>query len=780
MTIIAKALEFSEAMYDNQSKERLTNAVKVSLPDFTTEIANWKVIDYLKGLQKLRNLKKTDGKKVKDIDIDRGRDANLSGTKESQNCTLVLAEGNSGLGCVDAYVACFPDGKDYYGTLALRGKGLNVHNITEKNKHKEEENVEIQRFKRMMGLKHNTTSLKDCRYGKILIFADTDPDGYHIIGILIDYIVSRYPFLLEEGVVWYPLMPYVGVTFKQKKKEVRLQFYSLSEYKQWKDDNPIRCEVIYYKGMGSFNPEDVVEYQKKPKFMRLILDNRGRRRVDLLFDNHYSDERKEWIFKPSKPIPIEDLPSCSIKDKELGISGRLYDQKVSDFIDVNMKEYAHVALQRSIPGIDGLKPPQRDIVWGIINKWKNSGELMKLTQFCGYVSDLTHYAQGDQSIPETAKRMFFDYVGKNNLPFMEVNGIIGSREGGGVDCSSARYLKVRKSWWVDYVYRKEDKPLYRMVQEEGKDIKPLYLCPIVCILLINGGKGTATGWSTTIPRHNPLEIIDLHLELLDNPKTQFSLLPWYRGFTGKIRPLEKEVEVVIDDGEETQTITVTKSVETCGVMAVKGDKVVISELPIDTWTAPYVTYLKKLVKEKTLIKSVRDRSRNGDIKIEVVPLPDVTLSRKDLKLKSYIAVSNLISLDVDFVPIHHSTTTDILLSYHKQRLQWYKDRKSLRVAFLLNAVKTAELELLFVKEVRNKTIILSQPKRLVLDSMESKGYPASFLKMGMDAQVDEAVEIAEKKVKDLKRSYKKYNAIRPEDIWKGELLEFREAYLKRY
>lgn len=53
------------------------------------------------------------------------------------------------------------------------------------------------------------------------------------------------------------------------------------------------------------------------------------------------------------------------------------------------------------------------------------------------------------------------------------------------------------------------------------------------MVLVNGADGIGTGWSTTIPNYNPLDIVANIRKLLDNEEPE-EMSPWYRFYQGEI------------------------------------------------------------------------------------------------------------------------------------------------------------------------------------------------------------------------------------------------------
>jgi DNA topoisomerase-2 len=86
-------------------------------------------------------------KQVKLYGIRKLEDANLAGSKESHQCTLILTEGDSAKSLALAGIEVV--GRDLYGCFPLRGKFLNVR---EANMKQILDNEEITNLTKIMGL----------------------------------------------------------------------------------------------------------------------------------------------------------------------------------------------------------------------------------------------------------------------------------------------------------------------------------------------------------------------------------------------------------------------------------------------------------------------------------------------------------------------------------------------------------------------------------------------------------------------------------------------------
>lgn len=170
--------------FKSQSKEELTTPIsefgsRCEIDDksiktlLNSEICK-NALEFLK-FKESKELNQSDGKKkVRLTGIPKLEDANFSGTKQSQKCTLILTEGDSAK--TFAVSGTNIIGRDYYGIFPLRGKLLNVRTAAIK---KLAENEEIKNLKTILGLqnrkfKSTDELLKTMRYGKILILTDQD------------------------------------------------------------------------------------------------------------------------------------------------------------------------------------------------------------------------------------------------------------------------------------------------------------------------------------------------------------------------------------------------------------------------------------------------------------------------------------------------------------------------------------------------------------------------------------------------------------------------------
>ena len=205
-----------------------------------------------------------------------------------------------------------------------------------------------------------------------------------------------------------------------------------------------------------------------------------------------ADDRKAWLDNYEPDVNI-DHSLDSLRYKE--------------FIDRELIHFSIANNQRAIPSMcDGLKPGKRKILYSCFKrKLKND---IKVAQLSGYISEHSAYHHGEVSLQGTIVGMAQDYVGSNNINLLLPKGQFGSRNAGGKDAASARYIYTTLSKVTRAIFPEPDDHLYTYIIDEGQMIEPEFYLPIIPMVLVNGTAGIGTGWSTKVPCYNPREIVD--------------------------------------------------------------------------------------------------------------------------------------------------------------------------------------------------------------------------------------------------------------------------------
>lgn len=541
--------------FTSQMKTKLSAPVpKIKIEEATLKpLKDWKLVDRLYAAiqaKQFKTLAKNGGRNSRINDL-KFKDANAP-KNQRLNCILYLVEGDSAASYVQELVRLAPTGREYIGVLPLKGKILNVTNA---NILQLQNQPELERIRDAIGLIEgldygDDNNYSKLRFGSIMVMTDSDVDGKHITGLIINYFHQRFNALLERGFIMYYRTPIVRVT---KNRAVR-KFFTEGEYLNWKNNTPNHKSwaVKYFKGLGTSKDVDVKDDYNDPHVVNYVYDDNTDDAMKLAFDKKQSDARKDWIsnWKPNLELAVTD------------------DQNISDFINDEFIEYSVANVKRSIPKFtDGFKHVNRQIVFGIHKKW-NIGSVeskgvkkykeLKVESFANFVAEVADYHHGPTSLSGAIIKMAQDFVGSNNVPLLEQDGQFGTRNEGGKDAPAARYPNTLPSKIFQYIFRKEDQPIlkYGTTEEDEKKItEPDTYFPIIPLILVNGSIGIGTGWSTTIANHNLLDVVNwlIHrINLSDTAATSVTtaknllptLIPWYRDFTGKIEVVDRRNKMI--------------------------------------------------------------------------------------------------------------------------------------------------------------------------------------------------------------------------------------------
>jgi len=532
--------------FTSQTKETLKTKVsefgsKCELSDkFIKKLSVTGIFDQILMMAKIKDqaiLKKTDGKKTtKILGYPKLEECSFAGTKRSNECKLILTEGDSAKSMVMS--ARNVIGSEKYGIFPLRGKLLNVR---EANPKQLLENEEITAIKKILGLQHGKDykDTSDLRYGGIILLTDQDSDAFHIRGLLINAIHYMCPSLINLNTFITCLNTPIVKATNQKTKNTT-PFYNLIEYEEWKNDNNIKdYNIKYYKGLGSSNKSEACEYFDKiedklvyytttdedyPTVVKKLYNDPVLEAITLAFQKNRADCRKKWLLNYD--------PNNILINKDNKVS-------IPHFIHNELIQFSNYDNIRSIPSIcDGFKPVQRKILYGCIKKKLfNPKDELKVSQLSGYISSLTSYHHGETSMMMSIINMAQNFIGSNNINLLFPSGQFGSRVMLGSDHASPRYIFTYLNKVTRSIFREEDDIILKYLNDDGVFIEPEHFYGIIPMILCNGCTGIGSGFSTEIACYNPLEIVDNLKNMMKGeyePNEPTKLKPWYNKFKGKI------------------------------------------------------------------------------------------------------------------------------------------------------------------------------------------------------------------------------------------------------
>jgi DNA topoisomerase-2 len=737
--------------FSSQTKEVLTSKTSCKLSeDFLKKaVAKLGIVDKVLEAQNIKDakdLKKTDGKKTSKISVPKLDDATFAGTARSHECTLILTEGDSAKAM--ALSGLSQEQRKLYGVFPLRGKLLNVKDMTSK---KIEATEEIANMKKIIGLESGKKykDVKSLRYGSILIMTDQDYDGSHIRGLLINMFHELWHQLIEiPGFITYMATPIV----KASKGTKTLSFYSQYDYEEWRKENPT-WKVKYYKGLGTSTRDEAKEYFKSMNVVKYTYSDDSDKSIELAFNKSMSDNRKEWLktYSRSDILPAGDVT-------------------YENFVNKDLIHFSNYNLERSIPNVmDGLKTSQRKILFSALKR--NLKSEIRVAQFAGYVSEHSGYHHGEASLNDAIIGMAQDYVGSNNLAWLVPQGQFGTRLQGGNDAASPRYIHTYLQPYISSLVPADDLDCLKYRDDDGLPVEPEWYAPVLPMLLVNGARGIGTGYSTYIPQCNPNHLlVGLQRWLKKEVKLEdINLEPWYRGFTGKIEKSGSDFTVK-------------------GNWTVDKDTMTITELPVETWTSDYKEWLDKQVTEGT-IKDYTDTSTDMVvcIKIKLTGTPE-HLKIIEKSLTGKIKLSNMHAFDSECVINKYETLHEILDEFSVIRLNLYKKRRAhcleqmrARLPFHENVVRFIEQQSADVPlpDLRRKTreecdtLLEKQKFAKISDSFDYlMDLPIKSITVTNARKHQADLEALRGKIAELEKKT-------PEQLWLDDLETFSGLYSKK-
>lgn len=703
--------------FDSQTKETLTlrpSAFGSKCPikeEFMKKVLKSGVVDNIMSFVKFKQdqlLKKTDGtKRTRITGLAKLDDANNAGTKNGQECTLILTEGDSAKTLAVSGLSAV--GRDNYGVFPLRGKLLNVRESTHAQIMA---NAEINAIKQIMGLQHGKaySDTKSLRYGHLMIMTDQDHDGSHIKGLIVNLFDHFWPGLLElPGFLLEFITPIVKVWKGKEGNGVNERsFFTIPEYELWKEENNggKGWNFKYYKGLGTSTPQDAKSYfSNMERHLKSFspVKNEERGLIDMAFSKKKADERKEWL-RQFQPGTYMDHSQESIS--------------LDDFINKELILFSLADNARSIPCVlDGLKPGQRKILFSCFKK--NLQTDIKVAQLAGYISEHSAYHHGEQSLCSTIVGMAQNFVGSNNIPTLEPRGQFGTRLQGGKDAASPRYIYTCLSKLATAIYNPADNAILDYLNEDGQSIEPVWYIPVLPMVLVNGAEGIGTGWSTSIPNYNPYEIVQNILNIMDGKAIE-KMHPWYRGYTGSIEP----------SGPDKYAVTgIIKKLDNTTVE--------ITELPLKTWTQSYKEDLESWLigsdKSPAWIKDYKEYHTDSKVKF-VVTLTEENMREAELvglekkfKLVSSLSTSNIVCFDSEGRIQRYSNIESILTSFYDVRRQWYSKRKKYLINQLTEDYNKADNKVRFVTEIiKGRLVVQGKKKQDIIKDLQQREYKPFF------------------------------------------------------
>ncbi len=313
---------------------------------------------------------------------------------------------------------------------------------------------------------------------------------------------------------------------------------------------------------------------------------------------------------------------------------RMIDLPIEDELRDSYLTYAmSVIVSRALPDVrDGLKPSQRRILVAMNDLNLGPGaKRVKCAKISGDTSG-NYHPHGESVIYPTLVRMAQEWNMRSLL--IDKQGNFGSVAG--LPPAAMRYTEARLSAvaammlddlkldTVDYI------PTYDEVRTE-----PTVLPCRFPNLLVNGTSGIAVGMATSIPPHNPTEVCDALIRLLDDPDVSIDelmeIIPGPDFPTGGVICGRSGIRRGYRTGRSTIVVRAK-----CKIEEMRGNRsrIVVSEIPYQQYRDRVIERIAALVNEDKIkgISAIRDESDLKEPVRLVIELkrdadPDVVLNQ---------------------------------------------------------------------------------------------------------------------------------------------------------
>lgn len=326
-----------------------------------------------------------------------------------------------------------------------------------------------------------------------------------------------------------------------------------------------------------------------------------------------------------------------------------------------------------------------------------------------------------------------------------------SRLIGGDDAASERYIFTLLNSLTRHVFPEADDAVLTYKDDDGTLVEPEYYVPIIPFCLMNGISGIGTGFSCEIPSYNPKDIVSYLKTKLTSEESQshsIDFIPYYEGFQGTVEKISEHKFLIK------------------GKYEILGeDKIKITELPVGTWTMPYITFLEGLL-DGTVDKSgkksqpvIKDMvSMSTEVKIDItVTFPKGKLSElltsepingleKMLKLTTTVSTTNMHMFNAESKLHKYTSIQEIIEEFYVTRMKVYQIRKDALIADMNKLLVKLSNRARYILDVLSGIIDLrKKTNQQVQDLMEGNKYDRIdgdfkyLIKMPMDSVTEENV-----------------------------------------
>jgi DNA topoisomerase-2 len=203
-------------------------------------------------------------------------------TQKRSEAVLGLFEGMSALNGVRKF-----RNAQKFAAFPLRGKFINVSELTPKNVMK---NEEAQKLMSAIGLRMGEEpDWVNLRYGSILFFVDADTDGTSIACLLTNFFYKYWPQLFEREMIFLVLTP---IVVSSKKNELK-HFYTEEDFEDFvNSDESKGWTSAYKKGLSALDEISYKEMMDAPVKVMLSSNADTAKQLNVWFGKDPTERKK--------------------------------------------------------------------------------------------------------------------------------------------------------------------------------------------------------------------------------------------------------------------------------------------------------------------------------------------------------------------------------------------------------------------------------------------------------------------------------------------------------
>lgn len=752
--------------FTSQTKEQLSLDIRKSGASWEPSAAfvrNFKksaAMEAMMAEQELRDMRKAKQAATKGssanaryVAVDGYESATSAGDpKRTLPVSLMLTEGDSAKAFAVAGLSV--TGRAQYGVFPLRGK---LKNVRGEKLTAILQTLEIANILKILGVdfsRGDPQTTKDLRYDRLIILTDQDVDGAHIGGLILNALWVLLPDLMrnEPHFVQRLATPLVRAVNRAGQTH---EFMTEREFDEWYGQGQTGYTVKYYKGLGTSTPRDAKALFSQLSKYLITIDCAAPEDVELLvdfFDSKRADRRKELLMSTASNVEVDYAQAT------VGL-GRFLMAEMMPFSRYNNeRSLAHV--------IDGLKPALRKILWVLLSGNKTTPTL-KVAQLSGEVARKTHYKHGENSLNDAIVKMAQDFpLSGNNINLLTPEGMFGNRHGD--EAASPRYIFTGAEPIALALFPKDDFPVYTMLQQEGYTIEPEYMVPVLPLVLINGTTGIGTGFSSDVPPHNPMDVLQWARAYIAHlggtaEMPRFEAAPYLEGLTS-----------CVFTGSGWQGT----------VERVSDTELHITDLPVLTNT--FKAFPKPLADKIGVHHwAVHNTDTTVDLWLSTEePLSDPVLQKIQDRAFLPLHTTNMtLWKPGQHFPHLFACTHDIALAHAQERLKLNEKRRAYQIEALQAHVLRLQNEARFVEKViAQPSYLLQQKRAAITQRLEDDGFSmvdgsySYLMRLPADAFTDDTLEKSRAQVADTLAELEAWRAKSACDIWLDDLARFEQAF----